>query len=647
MAPSTSHRFDHPRWSRHDDAIRSSYDLPHRVYCAQLYPVRASNGSHIIVYGHDAGLTLLWRGGRRLRAHKNNQRQPRVTHQTRSTDVITIDSDEDTAPAKQAFEEEEDEQDPAQPFESIIATHDIELKGAVYDVAVPPLPAEPAQHSTVPDLFNDQIVIAAACSDNGVDLVVLPLDPSSPHRKTKAHGRKKHHNDVQRVEVTAADVHDGVPRGVAFSYTNVNSSATYDASDEDTKMQDANAQHEPSNAVWQLLIASHSCGAFGLLVVSRLQFAAGQDDLSASNWSCSTEVVKLQAKPVRVSFNPGRYPARRHSRLLLTDDSGAVRLFETTSRDRDAETRLLTTFFAPYAPNSGVIGSRVKLLDASWALYGKCIMILLGDGRWGIWDYTGAGPQVTNRNAASGPRAVPGTGSTQLTIEGKLALASDNEIDSFAMESRSLRKASASRTTTLAPMTPKTRKTRQESLFAGQSGGLKSMHTVTGKISLSPLSNNDMLEESVIISYGQDFFTIPRLFTSWKRTQDGAKANAAASGQATLRATPLQRVDSLSTLGEMVTSIAQFPSDSQAPSQSLARNVLVSAERRLVIWCPFKQQPKPSEQLGNLFTRPPQPSEQDLAIQRSDRDQLHRGNLSLAGVDRMLASMGSGQAAYT
>ena len=485
------------------------------------------------------------------------------------------------------------------------------------------------------------------------------MDPVTPHQTTKAYGKKKIPNDVHRVEVTASGAHHAIPRGVALSYTNAAPGALVadGNDDEDVEMDETAAKPRGVGDDWQLLVASHSWGALGLLAVSRVQHKTDQGAYSFEKVQVTTETVMLKSAGTSLSFNPARYPSPRHSQLLLADTSGAARLFETAMAKRYADgrrlssngtqqlrlhTQLLTTFFAPYALTSSdnFSASRQKLLDVSWVLNGKCILALLGNGTWGIWDYAGAGPQSEQKHKSAGALSTPGTGATQFSIEGRLTRTKRDDGTSASAKGGTIKKGTASAPATLAPMTPNTRKTKSESLFSAQTEGLKPSLTVKGKLSVSPRATKDTGDETVIISYGQDFFVLPRLLATWKRTQDGQKANAATPGHTTLHAASLPPVASPSTLGEMVTRISQFPSE----SSNASNDVLIAAERRLVIWIPIRFQPKPAKQLEGLFSRERQSiDDQEQAVLRVDQDRLQRGDLNLGGIDRMLASMNDGR----
>ena len=564
---------------------------------------------------------------------KDNQPQIKVTGSTTAFD----NNDE---------EEQEQEQDPAKPFEAIQAIHDIDLGCAVHQMAVAPLPAEDRPRDTLPSVFNNTILVAAACSDRTVELVSLPLNPSRPHIETKAHG-KKIENGVERVEVASPEEHPIAPRGVALSYTNV--SQAFEDYDEAMDIVAENSTQIPRIGAWQLLVASHSWGPNGVLVVSRIQLSSNNSSLNEATVLADTIYIKSMA--TAISFNPARYPSPRHSQLLVADTTGAVRLYETAMARRSSisrpgkspalRTQLRTTFFTHYQsrPASGLQTSRHKLLDATWAVDGKCIIALLDNALWGIWDFSEAGPQAGLKRGHVGPQSVPGTGSTKFSIQGNLPLANQDEPEGPAVKAGSVRDPAKQTLTALAPMTPKTRKTREEILFTQAAGGLKPVRLTRGRLAVSTATGANGNDEDVIISYGSDFFCIPKLMSTWKRAQDTQKAQGGVSGLATLHAPSPEHLADLSTLGEMVTNVSHFPSDASFKPSASSQDILIAAEHRLIIWSPGKRSHKPVMQLENLFTRPVQPTDESSAVRRIDQDRLKRGELDLGGMDRMLASM--------
>jgi len=105
---------------RSSNAIR--YELPHRVHKAVIYPIKAPTGSTVILYGHETGVGVVWRGGRPLKKNAPPPKEPAKPANVNGTsnDAIMIIDSDDEEPAKAApqqpqeaeFEDEDEELDP-------------------------------------------------------------------------------------------------------------------------------------------------------------------------------------------------------------------------------------------------------------------------------------------------------------------------------------------------------------------------------------------------------------------------------------------------------------------------------------------------------------------------------------------------------
>ena len=581
--------------------------------------------------------------------------------------IIDDDGDDESHPRidKHTDFEDEDDEDPSRPYEPVTATHEISLHASVFALAVPPVSPDRSLRDSSPSVLQDRLVIAVACSDRTVRLVSLPQDPKTSQLTTKVTTNRSK-NDVQCKVVTEPHVHDGTPRTVAFSYTSIPTTRQgWHSNDEDVGKMDTQAELAKKKDYWQLLVASHAAETTPTLAVTRLQFSIDHKGSSLEGAEISTDAIFPENSGVSLCFNPARYPSKRHSQLLFAESTGTVRLYDALVLKRkylgrptfvnpdvppEFRTRLLATFFAPFQRPSDPIlqafGLRHRVLDASWALNGKAIIVLLDDGRWGIWDYLEAGTKGP-QSSRSGPQSVPNTGLTTFSIQGFLGSQPDDR--SMGLNQDSVpRGSSLQGLKSLAPMTPNTRKSKQQHLFSPPSGGLSSRRIAKGKLSISTNIQATNRDESVILWYDGYFSAIPSLLTYWKRAVDGYKADSNSSGLSTLHGPGIPQLPSLSTLGEMVTSISQLPGQVLTSSNQLFHDIIVSAEHRVVMWCPEKPQRKSTEQLSNLFKRTqPPPEEGGRAIQRFDQDRLSRQELDLGGIDRVLGNMNSGRTKST
>jgi len=140
---------------------------------------------------------------------------------------------------------------------------------------------------------------------------------------------------------------------------------------------------------------------------------------------------------------------------------------------------------------------------------------------------------------------------------------------------------------------------------------------------------------SVLIWYGSELYRIADLAKFWARTAS-ANSSAAMTG-------PGLQLQHMSLSGEAITSVSQFEITAQAARMAVSRDILISAEHRLII---ITSMSKPlGRDLIAMFAKGRQ--EDDLT-RKVDQALLTRGELDLGGVDRLLENMeGSGSVSKT
>lgn len=609
------------------------YDLPHRVQDAHIYPVKAPNGSTIVLYAHGTGVGILWRGGRPLKktapAPKQAPKKPAPKVNGTGHDVVMIiDSDDDDKPAKSApppqaeFEDDEEELDPDQPYPSIIQHLRLALNAEVLHIAIPSVPTISAlrQANTVPAIFSKKIVFTVACADLSIRVITLPLSPPSDASKA---AQSQYGEHVFKIPSHAG--HQSIPRGVTMTWTSRSEPIADEQSDEEMEVdgqnggtssgrQQRSSHPRPSGASegWDLLVASHSAEVGGLLKIWRLNLS--ETSVSAKAPFAAYKTLTLRTPATKIAFSSAQYPKRRHSQLLITDRSGTARIYDPfaiPSRKRRAGAdpepggyvALFRTPFEPVknnVPTPPLLANRKAIIGAVWAADGTRIMALLADGEWGIWDVSRTGP-----NPPSDPSV--------FSVRGFVETSEDSSSDSPKRSSRS----------GLAPMTPNTRKRKEVTLFQGTTstptiptrGGLTiaSLQSTTG----------DMPEDSVIIWFGSHAYRIPDLAKFISRTKP------------TL--TPIQ---GLSLLGEAIASIDQFDTTTKDARMAIPRDVLVSTDHRLIILANAAQ---PAERTLNSGL---ESGIEDLEIRRTDQALLARGELDIGGMSRLLDNMEGGGAGF-
>jgi hypothetical protein len=579
-----------------------SYDLPHRIYDAHVYPRRSSNGSTVIVYGHESGLRVVWYAGKKF---KIPTARPKVNGHGKN-DAMVIDSDSDDGQPQQLpkaeFEDEYDEVDPVNAHHGVLRYLDIHLESPALTLAVPHLSEEPTADS--PTILQSNIIVAAACADYCIQLVSLPLEPpvESVTEAAKA--------GVQTLKLPIIRHHHSLISSLAITITN-------EGLDEDGESQ---TEQTVQNANCSFLVASTSSTGSGLLLVHQV----------ASEGTKLGDAILLRRVTLRspmmaasICFNTASPPADRHSELLITlPDAPCVKVYQvtparlrnrrgsnattnsgstsrTTSLGMSAGKFLVTLLpeFKPPRQDGSVLRKRV--LDARWISGGRAILALLEDGEWGIWDLEAAGPGNTN-NVIQGQNNVTG-------IVG-------GGITKFAIRGSTLSK----------PKSTKAKNGESQRTSAVPEDRHAAQHS-SGLICVAS-SDSKRNDHSALMSFDGEAQFISSISTYWKSHVTGKGAL-----QPYDRATALP---SLRTGGEAVKTIAilpTFPNESRPAAFALQPlpNFLVSTDTRLILHV-------------NPLSEPDDAGQEDESAIRGysgEQSLLENGDLDLDGVDRYLDDM--------
>lgn len=580
---------------------------------------------------------------------------------------MIIDSDDDEAPPppppptkghlaaeeeKVEFEAEEPEWDPSKPWPNIVQHLDIAVGAGVVDICLPHLP--PASHGgdEVPLLLRSKIVVAAACADSSVRVLALPLSPPSDAARKRA-SEPGHGGLVQEARLDAGPKgHCSPPNRVAFTWT---SRALPDPQDGDWEGEEAWTR--PLRATeWDLLLASASSDASGLLLMSRVAIDDRKQSIRAGHIH-AFQRLHLSSPAADLAFNPAAYPLRRHAQLLVSEKSGAARIYSPfppsrpRSRRRDSDASAmsalaspahgtwLATFPAPFCfssnPRSDVaspaLSARKAILAARWICQGRGVILLMSDGEYGVWDFNKAAPPVLQ------PAAPTPTGSFAL----RGLVGSSTRPSSPGDEMKPPRGQGAD----LAPMTPKTRKVQEQRLFSSSST------TPSVTASTAPLggitviarkgSGDGVAHEDVLLWYAGEVYTISDIRAHWKRAIEDRDSAAPRSAFDRV----VSRVEGLDSMGERITHVDQLPD-----AGSAQQDLVISAERRLLVLS--KQRPglvfdadEPSASEGALVRveADDDDDEEEMAdgfYGQTERQLLDSQDLGLGGINRMLDSIG-------
>ena len=636
----------------------SSYDLPHRVHTSASYPLPSPNGSTILVYGHEQGLRVIWKGGKPFKHRVSADKKSKPNGANR--DAITIMDSDDEAPEKSeqpphqdnpAFDEEHGEFDASEPYEPVIQALDLPLGVEVLQLAFPHLPADAHRSGieSLPVLFSRKLVVAVACSDFSIRVILIPLLPPSPQSKSRLELRGtasclsagKSMYGEQMIVLSGGTTHRSIPKGVSITVTS--NPVEYpeeiymdedDASRKRLDLRNNNsklASHSRSRSrledhQWDLLIASHSADLSGLLLIHRIPVKAGEAGLS-SELHIPWRTQYLTSPTVSVHFNSALYPAPRHSQLLIAEARGVVKILDCLPQSRAAEGAWRLSLHTDFETLPDTTSRRKPILDARWVLGGKAILVLLAHGKWGIWDLENAGPKPID--GANPLRSVSAESWTHFTLESWVG----NSLKSGKLlQSSSVRTENRSK---LAPMTPGTRKIRQQALFTEpppQPDG-----PVRGGLSVSPVpyaSNSRADDEAVLIWHGNSIAVIPSLFIHWqnKARRSGNLFGSGAKGEPKM-------INNIQLGGELCKEASLIPSRHRPPStkdDATHPEVLVTGGHRLAIVTSAIAEPQ-------LPFSPPSP----LLSSTTDQQLLVRGDLDVDGMDRILSSMSNSQTTPT
>ncbi|KAJ5667986.1 uncharacterized protein N7477_006556 [Penicillium maclennaniae] len=622
-----------------EDGLQLSYRVSHRVHAAQGYPLRAPNGSSIIIYGYETGLKVIWRGGRQFTELEHAEpTQGKSTTKNGGDSVMIIDSDEEDAPVASAapdepnydFVAEETEVDPAFPYEPVLRQIDIPLGSRVLELAVPRILPEEARSplDPFPPILKNHIVVSAVCSDLSTRMVILPLVPPHP-----AQTDSKTWN-IQTLTINGGVTHQDIPRGVSLTFT------CQEIEEEQDRRK--SRSRVGGSGKWDLLVATHSAEGSGVLLLHRIPI---QEDSSAKALSYNLleeELVsqrRLLPSPAQtIAFNPSTYPSSRHSNLLVAFHSGCVKVYSCFSVQKasksgrrassahedyesiDTEGRWLISLYPGFEQGPTGLPRRKTIIDAEWVLGGRAIMVLLVDGEWGVWDLEGAGPGATKGplHRQSSVQGVTGGSLTAYAVSGRIMTPPSNIQSEAEQRPR------------FAPMTPSTKRVREDTLLKGSMTAASP--SLRGQISVCQTnsSQEQLPDESILVRHGQQSAVIPSLLSLWR---NAVRTTGTFDSSNRCRVTPFQDVN---LMGENFQAIGHLPTPTRR-SRAAERHtfdILVAAEHQIMVLAP-----RLSESVDSAPT-----AAKPQAVAENDQMMLQRGELDVEGMGRLLNGMQSGAA---
>jgi hypothetical protein len=557
--------------------LRSSYELPHRIHTAKAYPIKSSNGSSVIIYGHEQGVKIVWRGGRAFKLPPDHTAAASKKSNGADNAIVLLDSD-DESPSAQAFqdapefEDEEEELDDSRPYHDTLQILDLYLGTDVLHLSLLPTSILGADGPKWRNLtvLKQKIVFAAACADNLVRLITLPLTPPSPTSKARPDFRSNFTqanagNGSWGETVRLLGGHQKPADGVAMTL--------------DLGQSNADESKTDSTSGAHIVIASHSREVAGLLLLYKVPIS------SASPHFEPFQTIHLPTPAQSISFNPS-LSGQRSSHLLVADTTGACRIYDFKliirspgSEDTAAENTVeqgtwLISLYPGFQNNKGdtsasqYLGAhagfgRKTIVDAKWVSGGKAIIVLLNDGEWGVWDIEGVGPGASQ--GLLGRQNIKGGSLSEFSISGFI------DGTTKARSSGPPQIAGSK----FAPMTPGTRKSIEP--FGGKvlSGPIRGQISVVEVPSSSP---TNPAEDSIVFWFGESFTVIPSLAKYWTANVRKSAARNPQSGTPGSRAIKLEGIDLQRERCSGIDQIVQGNLSTGLPS-----DILVLGEHRFTI----------------------------------------------------------------
>ncbi|OAA54228.1 WD40 repeat-like-containing domain protein [Cordyceps fumosorosea ARSEF 2679] len=552
-----------PRIRRTTQNTLLTYNLSRRIHDVQTYPIQSPQGATILIYGHETGVTVVWRGGRRFKP----SRKPEPVKQQQNggaadAGVMVIDSDDEEPPASKttasatgAFVDKPEFEAAIEegPYPEIIQTLDLTLGASVLHVAVPP-----------DSLGGDKLVFAVSCAGNDAYVITLPSTPPSPESKARPE---------LRVDLLAGQAGSGAWGELLIALGG------------QTRPSDglaiALAQTSESTQLSKpprLIVAAHSKQASGVL---RLWDVALDLKSDRSLEPFQTEYLPSPLK--RISFNP------THSTQLLTvSATDAVRIYDYAApsilNDPDStgpfpsQGSWLLSLYQPFAKPSS---ARKPILDAAWISKGQAVFVLLADGMWGIWDIDGVSPLSASANMSTKLKSgVRGAALTAFSISGYIE--GTGSLRSIANQQKEAQQGE------FAPMTPHTRKQATASLSSTNT--LDRLSSVHGGVrtTVIPSPKKSSQEEALVLWLGglEHVCVVPAVSRFWEsQLNKGSTAgvNLFSGGLPTR----MIKLADLSTglLGEPCRGVDLIPARStgSVAEGGMSVEVVIRGETRLVI----------------------------------------------------------------
>ncbi|GJN82951.1 hypothetical protein PLIIFM63780_006497 [Purpureocillium lilacinum] len=564
-----------PRIRRTAQNTQFTYDLSRRISDVKTYPVQSPQGATVLIYGHENGVTIVWRGGRRFKPAKKEVPVEKPNGKADDA-VMIIDSDDDEPPAKThatpKFEDKPEFEDVAEqtPYAEIIQTLDLTLGTAVLNVAVMPMAPCTSEEAAAGDapILAEKMVFAVSCITSDVYVISLPLTPPSPESKARPDLR--------------TDLLSGRAGSGAWGESLVLLGGQTRHSD-GLAMTLLRPKSPERRGAGRAVVAACSRQASGTLHL----WDVSLDDKNKPDRAVEPFQTEFLPEPLSaISFNP-----TRNTQLLTVSPHQAARIYDfavsSLPPDSDAtgpfpsQGSWLLSLYQPFARPSA---ARKPILDAAWVSHGRAVFALLADGMWGIWDVDGVSP--SSPSAAMATRLKSGVRGAALT-----AFSVSGYVEGTGALRSVAAQAKENQTGEFAPMTPHTRRQATASLSAATS--LDRLSTVRGGVSTValPSTGRTAQDESLVLWVGgyEHVCVIPGVSRFWEsqlRRGSGGGVNLFSGAQPTRMVKLLDLSTGL--LGERCCGVSLVADPSRSGDHvdsdgGLPVDVLLRGETRIVI----------------------------------------------------------------
>ena len=585
------------------------YNFPYQIFCSCVYPLPSPNGSTIIICGHEQGLLILWRGGRPYKPLPKPSPKPQMANGTSKAELIDIDmadesaSEESTEPEtgrEEDFEDKEQDFNPNTPYLPLLEQLDVPVGLAVLSISVPAITysVQSPEFGRLPEIAQKCIIITATCADASTRIITLPL--LLPHLRTRRRLCRLQKSKPyiagsglwgERVyTLQGTTVHQTQPQGLSVALV---PQIVQQSIESKAKLMDESQLAGSGSRLWDLLIASHSHDLAGLLLIHKVSVPStgldllGEDGTSTSDWLWRDQQLLRPAKSIHLRAS--QKTAGTNPLVLVVEPNDAIRTYKCDPESPSGSGSWSIAIF-PDLESSDPTKTK-SLIDAKLILGGDAIATVTSEGTWGLYDLkhiTGAMPTKATATGSIGKSVVGLDGNTVGT--GKLG-------------------------SKMAPMTPGTRKVRQEKLFAGSSQ--KPSTSSTGGVCLSSAG------DSMTVWYGDRMSTISNLQSYLDRTPQELRNP--------LAATTFHHVHELNLAvnGPPPTSLSVIENPRTSSGKRVTQpDVLITGQRSMTIITP-------------PLTDAPAPVSFPTIVEGNSTEQklLTRGDLTIDGVDKMLARL--------